>query len=87
MRFIREQTARCVALQAQRTRRAARRRSRNTDIDALLRDAVREAIQDERDTRQRWKESDARFQLKMDQIAAVHRQSEEILKRLEDKLG
>jgi hypothetical protein len=48
---------------------------------------VREAVQDERDTRQRWKEPDARFQLKMDQIAAVDRQSEEILKRLENKLG
>lgn len=87
MEFILEQRARIAAIQAKAAEEAARYDAQFGQTDALLRRAVREAIQERRAERQRWKEFDARFQLKMDQIAAQHRQNQEMLKRLDEKIG
>jgi hypothetical protein len=102
--FILEQTAQIVAMQMKAEERFARHDAEIARHDAeiarhaaeiaredlRLRRAIRLAVREARNERKRRQEMDARFDLKMDQIASAHLLTEDIVKRVGeriDKLG
>ena len=83
MEFIREQQAQTAVVRARHEAEIAR-------LDLRLRHAIRLAVQEVRSERKRRRELDARFDLRMDRIAAAHLVAEETVARLGervDKLG
>ena len=77
--FILEQQAQAAAIRIEHEAEIAR-------LDQRLRRAIRLAVQEARHERKLRREMDARFDLKMDQIAAAHLLTEETVKRLSDKI-
>ena len=95
--FILEQTAqnaamlmKIEAMQMKAEEHLARHDAEIARQDLRLRRAIRLAVREARAERKRRQEMDARFELKMDQIASAHLLTEEIVQRLGeriDKLG
>ncbi|MGA2135722.1 MAG: hypothetical protein ABSH50_25805 [Bryobacteraceae bacterium] len=88
--FILEQRAQIAAMQMKAEEHAARHDGEINRINSILRRAIRLGVQETRNERKRRQELDARFELKMDQIASAHLLTEEALKRTDeriDKLG
>ena len=93
MGFILEQQAHIAAIQSKAEERAAlhaaeiaRVELRLQRVDLRLRHAIRLAVQEARNERKRRRELDARFELKMDQLASSQLVTEEKLQRLVDKI-
>jgi predicted nuclease with TOPRIM domain len=91
--FILEQQAQIAAMQMKAEEHAARhdretaRHDREIDhINSILRRAIRLGVQEVRNERKRRQELDARFELKMDQIASAHLLTEEALKRADERI-
>lgn len=91
--FILEQQARIAVWRAEAEERAARHETEiarlDTElrrVDLRLRRAIHLAVQEARNERRRRREADARFDLKMDQLASAHLLTEEKLDKLSDKI-
>ena len=91
--FILEHQAQIMAMQAKAEEHAARHDGEIAQLDAvtshinsILRRAVRLAVQEARNERKRRQELDARFDLKMDQIASAHLLNEEMVKKIGEKV-
>ena len=86
MEFILEQTAQTAALQARADEYIARHDRDIAQINAILRRAVRLAVQEARADRKRRAEADERLDIKMDQLASAHLMNEEMIKKLGEKI-
>jgi len=84
--FILGQTAQIAAMQMEAADHLRRHDEDIAKINSILRRAVRLAVQEARNERKRRQELDARFELKMDQIASAHLLNEEMLKKLGEKV-
>jgi propanediol dehydratase large subunit len=86
MEFILEQTAQTAALQARADEHLARHDRDIAKINAILRRAVRLAVQEARAGRKRRNEADERLDIKMDQLASAHLMNEEMIRKLGEKI-
>lgn len=88
--FILEQSAHTAAMleqaRAQADEHLARHDRQISGINAILRRAVRLAVQEGRAERKRRKEADERLDAKMDQLASAHLMNEEMIKKLGEKI-
>jgi hypothetical protein len=86
MEFILEQTAQIHAIQMKAEEHFARHDRDIAEINAILRRAVRLAVQEARAERKRRREADERLDLKMDQLASSQLLTEEKFRMLGDKI-
>jgi len=86
MEFILAQQAQAAALQIKNEEAIGRLERHPDRTDAILRRAIRLGVREARNERRRRQELDARFELKMDQLASAQFLSEQRIEKLSEKV-